>query len=118
MVSVPDQDRLVELFGAADRHHVVGFGRGGRQRVEAGVGLVDELVQQHLAKALLGARVPGEQSAFDHLREVAEREDRAVEGGEVAAEGGSFGGGDCRPRVYWHCLCPRSAPTSVWSVRA
>src|SRR5713226_6761863 len=68
VVSIPDQDPLIELFSAADRHHVVRIDTGGGQRVKAGVGLVDELVEQYLPKALLGARVAREQSSLDHFR--------------------------------------------------
>ena len=55
VVAVADQHTLVELLGAADGDHIVGVGRSSRQLMEAGVGLVDELVEEDAAKALLGA---------------------------------------------------------------
>ncbi len=85
VVAVADEHALVELLRPADGDHVVvGCRRG--QAVEARLGLVDELVEQHAAEALLGAGVAGEQSALDHLGQVAEREDRPVEVGEVPPE--------------------------------
>jgi hypothetical protein len=86
VISVTDENPLVELFGAPHGDHVVRLAGNRRQRLKAGVRLIDELVEQHPAKALLGARIPGEERPFHHLGQVAERENGAVEVGEISRE--------------------------------
>jgi hypothetical protein len=67
IVSIADEHALVELLGLADGDHVVGSNLGAGEPLEAGVGLVDELVKEHSAQALLGARVARKQGSLDHL---------------------------------------------------
>ena len=86
IVAVADEDSFVELLGTADRDHIVVDGSGAGQAFEAGVRLVDELVQQDPAQALLRPGVPREQRSLDDLGEVAQREDGPVQVGEVALE--------------------------------
>ena len=86
IVAVADEDSFVELLGTADRDHIVVDGSGAGQAFEAGVRLVDELVQQDPAQALLRPGVLREQRSLDDLGEVAQREDGPVQVGEVALE--------------------------------
>src|SRR6266542_1176870 len=79
VVAVLVEDAPVQLGGPAGAG-----GRAGRGR--AGLGLVGELVQEQAAQALAGARVAREQRALDRLRQVAQREDRPVEVGDVRLE--------------------------------
>ena len=102
VVAVSHQDSLVELLGAAHRHHVVVGRRCPREAVEAGIGLVDELVEQHPPQALLGPRVAREQRALDHLGQVPQGEHRLVEVGEVPLQELVLGGvelGACHVRI-------------------
>src|SRR2546422_657456 len=59
---------------------------GARRRAAGGA----ELVEEEAAQRLRRARVPREERALHDLGQVDEREDRAVEVGEVGGEGGAF----------------------------
>jgi hypothetical protein len=85
VVAVLAEHALVELVGPA--------GADGRRR-RGLADLLQELVEEKAAQRLGRPRVPGEQRPLDHLRQVHEREDGAVEVGEVRGEGGSLLGGE------------------------
>ena len=70
IVSIADQDALVELLGATDGDHIVALGRGVCELLETRIRLVDELVEEDAAQALLGARISREQRPFHHLWQV------------------------------------------------
>ena len=54
VVAVADQHALVELLRTLHRHHVVRRRRVAHDAGEPRLGIVDELVQEHAAQALLG----------------------------------------------------------------
>ena len=90
IVPVSDKDAFVKLFRSPHGHHVV-LGRAAGQVLEPRIRFVDELVQEHPAKALLGSGVAGEEGAFHHLRKVAKGENGTVQVGEVASKDSRLG---------------------------
>ena len=80
VVAVLEEDLLVQLLGALQAD------RGVHGVVAADVQVADELVEEQAPQALRTAAVAGEQRTLDHLGQVDQGEDRAVEVGEVAPE--------------------------------
>jgi hypothetical protein len=80
VVAVLEEDLVVELLGPVEPDR--GVDRGVPRDVE----VADELVEEQAAQALGRARVPGEQRTLDDLGQVHQREDRAVEIGEVTPQ--------------------------------
>jgi len=66
VVAVADQHALVELLRPAGRGKRARVGLG-CERGDAKLGVVQELVEQHPAEALLGPRVAREERALDDL---------------------------------------------------
>jgi len=88
IVPIANEHALVELLGAADGDHVVGSRLAAGEPLETRVGLVDELVQEHPPKALLGARVAREEGSLDHLGQVSQGENGPVHVGEKPGQQG------------------------------
>ncbi len=86
IVAVLEEHLFVELLGS--------FQTDGRIDgvVAADVEVADELVEEQAPKALRAAAVAGEQCAFDHLGQVDQGKDRAVEVGEVTPQRVGLGG--------------------------
>ena len=80
VVAVLEEHPLVELLGPLETD------RGVDRLVAVDVEVVDELVEEQPAQALGAAAVAGEQRPLHDLRQVDEREDGAVEVGEVPAQ--------------------------------
>jgi hypothetical protein len=91
VVSVADEDALVELRGAPALVAVPG---GGDRR--QGVG---ELLQEQPPQRAGIARVAGEQRPLHRLGQVDQREDRTVEIGDVRREPVALGGREIVGRV-------------------
>ena len=77
VVPVLEKDPLVQVLGPL---HPDVVGRAGTR------GRLSELVEEQAAERLRRPRVPGEQRALDHLRQVGQGEHRPVEVGEVRRE--------------------------------
>jgi hypothetical protein len=99
VVAVLEEDLVVELLGPAQAH-------GGVDGLIAGdVEIAHELVDEEAPEALRAAAVAGEEGALDHLGQVDQGEDGAVEVGEVAAQDVGL----CRCPLLGHVHRHRSA---------
>ena len=105
VVAVLEEDPVVELLGPAKAHG------GVDGRVAADVEVADELVEEEAAQALGRSGVAGEQRALHDLGQVDEREDRAVEVGEVSPKDVRLVGSELLGDVHGHRvrLRPRRA---------
>ena len=80
VVAVLEEDLVVQLLCTPQPD-------GGIDRLVAGhVELSDELLEEQATEALVGTRVPGEESTLHDLGEVHESEDRLVQVREVATQ--------------------------------
>ena len=80
VVAVLDEDLVVERLGALEAHGGIDAG------VTRDVEVVHELVEKQASQRLGRPRIPREQGALRHFRQVDEREHGPVEVGEIAAE--------------------------------
>ncbi len=103
VVAVLEEDPVVELLGPAQADGGVDGG------VAGDVELAHELVEEQAPEALGRARVAGEQGALDHLGQVDQGEDRAVEVGEVPPEDVGLVGRELLGDVDGHGAARRTA---------
>ena len=93
VVSVVEEDPLIELLGLAGCHERVVVETTGH-RVDAGVRIRHELVEEEPSQRLGRPRITGEERALHHLREIDQPEHRQVEIGEESTQDRLLVGGE------------------------